>query len=94
MSAAVEVGTEVTYNAFAGKLSEALEVVGFNHFATEGDTEFWSVDKAHGNIEVRVDYLAGDAFIETTNGKGIVTKQTTIELKSVADCRRVLNTAV
>lgn len=91
---AVEVENEVTYNEFAGKLSEALEVVGFNHFATEGATEFWSVDKDHGNIEVRVDYIAGDAFIEITNGRGIVVKQTTVELKSVSDCRRVLNTAV
>lgn len=88
------VENEVVYNEFAPKLSEALEVVGFSHFATENETEFWSVDKAHGNIEVRVDYVAGDAFIETTNGKGIVTKQTTVALKSVADCRRVLNLAV
>lgn len=88
------VETEVTYNEFAPKLSEALEVVGFSHFATEGATEFWSVSKAHGHIEVQVDYLQGDAFIEVTNGKGIVTKQTTIELKVMTDCRRVIQEAV
>lgn len=94
MTVQTEVATEVKYNEFAPKLSEALEVLGFSHYATEDATEFWSVQKAHGTIEVSVDYINGESFVEVASNSGVITKQVTIPLNSNQDCRKVVQAAV
>lgn len=94
MSAAVGTEAEVEYNTFAPKLSEALEVLGFTHYATEDNIEFWTIQKAHGIIEVSVDYVNGESFVEVASNSGVITKQVTIPLNSNQDCRRVVQTAV
>lgn len=94
MTAVTEETTEVVYNAFAKPLSDGLEVLGFSHAGTDDVTEFWTVQKQHGEIEVSINYLTGEAFIEVSNKNGRVTKQKSIFLKSGADCRRVVSEAV
>lgn len=94
MTAVTEPTTEVVYNEFASKLAEGLEVLGFAHTATEDATEFWTVEKQHGEIEVSINYLTGEAFVEVSNKNGRVTKQKSIFLKSGADCRKVVSEAV
>lgn len=94
MTAVTEEATEVVYNAFASKLAEALEVLGFTHKYTEEATEIWVTEKQHGEIEVSVNYLTGEAFVEISNKNGRVTKQEGFLLKSTVDCRKVITSAV
>lgn len=91
------VEAEVTYNEFAKPLSEGLEVVGFAHDNTINATEIWSIDKQHGVIEVRIDYISGEVIVEVAtsrNPRAHVTKREVINLTKMSDCRRVLNAAV